>query len=195
MHRQVGQIFPPPVFTGFTPNGSAQFNAGTHNFHYCDRGENESYLGTKITPESVAFIHKAHRSLLLFGSLFFCSAHIRERWCEMLTTSTATSTGHCLNKSSNFSGDFSTGGLWLDLLCYSQTPWQPCSRLHKQQHYWHSSWRTFRRHAEDRPQASTQGRGERYKPHKHLQEYSSSTKSSKIPLILGFEISFRGICM
>lgn len=28
---------PPPVFTAFTPNGSAQFNAGTPNFHYCDR--------------------------------------------------------------------------------------------------------------------------------------------------------------
>lgn len=61
------------------------------------RRENETYLSTRISPESIAFIHKAHRSLLLFGSLFFCSAHIRERWCKMLTMSTATSTGHCLN--------------------------------------------------------------------------------------------------
>lgn len=38
-------------------------------------------------------------------------------------------------------------------------------------------------------------RGERYKPHNHLQEYSSSTKSSKILLTLGLEISFQGIYM
>lgn len=31
-HRQVGQILPPPVFTAFTPNGSAQFSAGSPNF-------------------------------------------------------------------------------------------------------------------------------------------------------------------
>lgn len=72
--------------------------------------------------------HKATRSLLLFGSLIFCSAHIRERQCEMLTMSTATSTAHCLNTSSSFSRDFRTERLWLDLLCYSQTPWQPCSQ-------------------------------------------------------------------
>lgn len=79
MHRQVGQILPQAVFTAFTPNDSAQFSAGTPNFHYSDRGENETYLGAKISPESIAFIHKAHRSLLLLESLFFCSALIRER--------------------------------------------------------------------------------------------------------------------
>lgn len=72
MHRKVGQILPPLVFTAFTPNGSAQFNAGTPNFHYCERRENETYPGAKLSPgESIAFIHMAHRSLLLFGSLSF----------------------------------------------------------------------------------------------------------------------------
>lgn len=126
MHRQVGQVLPHQYLLLLPQMVQLSSMQGHQIFTIVI--ETETYLGAKITPESVAFIHKAHRSLLLFGSLFFCSAHIRERWCGMLTMSTATSTSHCLNISSNFSGHFRTGRLWLGLLCYSQTPWQPCSQ-------------------------------------------------------------------
>lgn len=53
--------------------------------------------------------------------------------------------------------------------------------------------RAFWRHVEDRPVCRE--RGERHKPHNHLQEYSSNTKSSKILLTLGFEIPFWSIYM
>lgn len=96
--------------------------------------ENETYLGAKISPESIAFIHKAHRSLLLLESLFFCSALIRERWCKMLTMSTATTARHCLNTSSSFSRDFRTGACDWIFCAIPKALDNPVPRLHKQQH-------------------------------------------------------------
>lgn len=61
--------------------------------------------------------------------LWFC-AHIRRRRYESLVQpmSTATRTGHCLNRSSSLFRECRRGVLWLDLLCYSQIPRQPCSQ-------------------------------------------------------------------
>lgn len=179
-HRQVGQILPPPVFTAFYPKWFSSVQCRDTQFSLLWQGKMR--LGARIHPGSIAFIHKAQRSLLLFGPLFFCSAHIRERWHKMLTMTTATSTGHCLNISSNFSRHFRTERLWLDLLCYSQTPWQPCSQgaqtaalliLLLEGHFGDMQ------RTDHRP-VCREGR-ERYKPHNHLQEYRNSTKSSKNP--------------
>lgn len=69
---RLGRFFPHQLFTPFNPNVSAEQNAGTPDFHYCEPGENETYLQAEICPgEFIAFIHKACSTLLLFASLLF----------------------------------------------------------------------------------------------------------------------------
>lgn len=82
--RQVGQILQNQLFTAFNPNGSGELNTGTPDFQYCEPGENETYLHAEIHPGGyAAFIHKARRTLLLFGFLcFLLFVPIRERWCH-----------------------------------------------------------------------------------------------------------------
>lgn len=59
-------------FIDFNPNVSAELNTATPDFQYCKPWEKETYLHAEIHPcEYTAFIHKARRTLLLFGFLCF----------------------------------------------------------------------------------------------------------------------------